>query len=120
MEPITILLLGIVSGFAGYFITVGFYRLANSSFTYEETLVALWKEVRQSILLEVGVNRIDLMDIRIAEIRDAWMNLKFISLEDRILLVRAGYAPKEARKALRKFSREELKAQAYLRGWSTA
>lgn len=89
--------------------------LANSRSRFGESYSILWAESLKDLSRTLTIREPSLLSTKVSYLRDEWLSVRFMSLEDKVLLLRAGHSPKEAHRALRKFGREALAAQVYLR-----
>jgi hypothetical protein len=119
METLETIISFAILGIALIFAIVFFYevysdysRLRNNM---EEESLQLWNALYNHFRILHSNKSMNIFELHISELRDEWLYTKFISHEDKILLIRAGYGePKKAKKALRKIGRDAIAAQAYL------
>ncbi len=119
METLETIISFVILGIALIFAIVFFYevysdysRLRNN---IEEASLQLWTALYNYFRILHSNKSMNIFELHISELRDEWLYTKFISHEDKILLIRAGYCePKKAKKALRKIGRDAIAAQAYL------
>lgn len=89
------------------------YLNSRTDFAYDYNVLFL--ESIKDLSRKAPLENLDLLNMEASLISKEWLSLKFMALEDKILLLRAGHSPKEARKALKQFGRESLTTHAYLR-----
>ncbi len=130
-QTILHLILGVFCGVFVYFILDRGYNLWADRYENNERFNKEFQTLHLEALAELqrrsgpSANAVTLglldsiLEYEALRLRDDWVKISFMSLEDKVLALRAGIPPKKARKAFITMGRDVLAAQAALRTLSS-